>query len=67
MEQLMLNNNCYMTSEDLLEKAWSYDADTDINSVWLYISYLRKRLASLDSKVEIISRRSFGYKLEQTS
>lgn len=67
MEQLMLNNNCYMTSEDLLEKAWSYNADTDINSVWLYISYLRKRLATLESKVEIISRRSFGYKLEQTS
>ena len=67
MEQLMLNNNCYMTSEDLLEKAWGYNADTDINSVWLYISYLRKRLAALESKVEIISRRSFGYKLEQTS
>ena len=67
MEQLMLNSSCFMTSEDLLEKAWGYNADTDINSVWLYISYLRKRLASLESKVEIITRRNFGYKLEKGS
>ena len=67
MEQLMLNSSCFMTSEDLLEKAWGYNADTDINSVWLYISYLRKRLASLESKAEIITRRNFGYKLEKGS
>lgn len=67
MEQLMLNSSCFMTSEDLLEKAWGYNADTDINSVWLYISYLRKRLANLESKVEIITRRNFGYKLEKGS
>lgn len=67
MEQLMLNNSLFMTSEDLLEKAWGYNSGTDINSVWLYISYLRKRLTNLESKVEIVSRRSFGYKLEQGS
>ena len=67
MEQLMLNHNMYMNSEDLLEKAWGFNSGADINSVWLYISYLRKRLSSIDSKTEIISRRNFGYKLEQPS
>ena len=66
MEQLMLNHTMYMNSEDLLEKAWGYNSDADINSVWLYISYLRKRLAGIGSKVEIVTRRNFGYKLEQT-
>ena len=66
MEQLMLNNKTYLNSEDLLEKAWGYNSDADINSVWLYISYLRKRLTAIHSKVEIVSRRNFGYKLEQT-
>ena len=67
MEQLMLNHNMYMNSEDLLEKAWGFNSEADINSVWLYISYLRKRLASIESQTEIVSRRNFGYKLEQVS
>ncbi len=65
MEQLMLNHSMFMSTEDLLEKAWGFNTETDINSVWLYISYLRKRLAGIHSKAEIISRRNFGYKLEK--
>ena len=67
IEQLMLNHTMYLSSENLLIKAWGYDAETDINSVWLYISYLRKRLSALNSKVEIISKRNVGYKLEYRS
>ena len=65
MEQLMLNRTMYMSSEDLLEKAWGYNSDADVNSVWLYINYLRKRLTAIGSNVGIISRRNFGYKLEE--
>ena len=64
MEQLMLNHTMYMSTEDLLVKAWGFNTETDINSVWLYISYLRKRLAAINSKVEIVSKRNIGYKLE---
>lgn len=64
MEQLMLNHTMYMSTEDLLVKAWGFNTETDINSVWLYISYLRKRLLAINSKVEIISKRNVGYKLE---
>lgn len=64
MEQLMLNNTMFMSSEDLLVKAWGFNTETDINSVWLYVSYLRKRLSAMNSKVEIVSKRNIGYKLE---
>lgn len=64
MEQLMLNRTRYLSTEDLLVNAWGFNTQTDINSVWLYISYLRKRLSSIHSKVEIISKRNIGYKLE---
>ena len=64
VEQLMLNHTLYLSSEQLLVKAWGYDAETDLNIVWLYISYLRKRLSALDSRVEIVSKRNVGYKLE---
>jgi len=67
MEQLMLNHTMYLSTEDLLVKAWGYNAETDVNSVWLYISYLRKRLSAINSKVKIISKRNIGYKLELKS
>ena len=67
MEQLMLNHMMYLSTEDLLVKAWGYNTETDINSVWLYISYLRKRLSAMNSKVEIVSKRNIGYKLESHS
>ena len=67
MEQLMLNHTMYMSSDALLEKAWGFNSDADINSVWLYITYLRKRLAAIHSRVGIVSRRNFGYKLEENS
>lgn len=64
MEQLMVHPTIFLSTEDLLIKAWGYDTETDTNSVWLYISYLRKRLNALHSTVEIISRRNIGYRLE---
>ncbi len=64
MEQLMLNHTIYLSSEDLLVKAWGYNTETDTGSVWLYISYLRKRLTAMNSGVEIVSKRNVGYKLE---
>ena len=64
MEQLMLNHTMFMSTEDLLVRAWGYNTETDLGSVWLYVSYLRKRLSAMNSKVEIVSRRNIGYKLE---
>lgn len=64
MEQLMENHRIFLSSEELLIKAWGYDAETDVNSVWLYISYLRKRLSAMGSSVEIRSKRNIGYRLE---
>lgn len=64
MEQLMMNHSIFLSTEDLLIKAWGYDTETDTNSVWLYISYLRKRLSAMNSAVEIVSKRNIGYRLE---
>ncbi len=64
MEQLMMNHSIFLSTEDLLIKAWGSETETDMNSVWLYISYLRKRLTAMNSAVEIVSRRNIGYRLE---
>ena len=64
METLMVNQGIYLSSEDLLTRVWGYNTDAEIGSVWVYISYLRKRLQGLGSKVEIRAKRSVGYCLE---
>ena len=63
MEVLMLNHGIYLSSEDLLEKVWGYDTDADIGAVWVYISYLRKRIAAVGSGVRITAKRHIGYTL----
>ena len=64
MELLMANRGrCYST-EELLEKVWGYETEADVGVVWVYLSYLRKRLAALGSKAEIRARRGIGYTLE---
>ena len=63
MEVLMLNHGIYLSSEDLLEKVWGYDTDADVGAVWVYISYLRKRIAAVGSGVKITAKRNIGYTL----
>ena len=64
MELLMLGRGrCYST-EELLEKVWGYETEAEVGVVWVYLSYLRKRLAALGSGVEIKARRGVGYTLE---
>lgn len=67
MEALMLNQGVCLSSETLLAKVWGYETDAEIGSVWVYISYLRKRLPALESKVEIRAKRGVGYILEMRS
>lgn len=63
MEALMLNQGIYLSTEDLLEKVWGYDTESDTGAVWVYVSYLRKRIASVGSEVKITARRGIGYTL----
>ncbi|MDE6751250.1 MAG: response regulator transcription factor [Eubacterium sp.] len=64
LELLMLNKGIYLSTEDLLVKVWGYETDAEIGVVWVYISYLRKRLSALNANVEIKAKRNIGYTLE---
>lgn len=65
MELLMMNQGIYLSSETILTKVWGYDSDAELGIVWVYISYLRKRLSSLGAKVRIRAKRNVGYTLEE--
>ena len=67
MEMLMNNSGQVIPTDRFLEKIWGYDAEAEINVVWVYISTLRKKLAALGSSVQIKAARGVGYSLEETS
>ena len=64
MEILMLNQGQLVSTERLMEKIWGYDSDAEINVVWVYISYLRKKLTALHATIQIKASRNAGYTLE---
>ena len=65
IELLMRNPRQVIPTERFLEKIWGYDSDVEINVVWVYISYLRKKLAALHANVQIRATRNTGYSLEE--
>ncbi len=65
LELMMSNPNQLISSERFLEKIWGYDSEAEINVVWVYISYLRKKLTALHADIYIKAVRNAGYSLEQ--
>lgn len=64
MELLMANQKSIISAELMMEKIWGYGTDTEISVVWVNISYLRKKLGQIGSKVSIKAVRNQGYTLE---
>lgn len=64
MEMLMRHPKNLISTERFMEHIWGYDSDTELNVVWVYISYLRKKLAAIDANIHIKAQRNAGYYLE---
>jgi two-component system, OmpR family, response regulator ArlR len=63
--ELLILRKTFVTSKELvIEKLWGFDSDAEHNNVEVYISFLRKKLASLNSSVIISTVRGVGYLLE---
>ncbi len=64
LKMLMSSNARVVSKQDLLTRVWGADADASENSVEAYISFLRKKLTHVHSKVQITTLRMLGYRLE---
>ena len=63
--ELLLNNpNIVMEKEQLFVKIWGYDTECDINTLEAYISFIRKKLKLIKSKINLKAIRNRGYVLE---
>ncbi len=65
IEMLMSNPGRLISTEQFMEKIWGYETEAEINVVWVYISYLRKKLVTLGADLEIKAVRGVGYTLEE--
>jgi len=65
LETLLLNKNQIISREILANKIWGYNSDAEYNNVEVYVSFLRKKLKILKSKVKIKAVRGIGYKMEE--
>ena len=64
LEMLMRNPSHLISTERFMEKIWGFDSESEINVVWVYISYLRKKLTGIGANVSIRAHRNSGYSLE---
>ncbi len=64
LEMLMVRPGQIIPTERFMEKIWGYDSEAELNVVWVYLSYLRKKLTALNAKVQIKVARNLGYSLE---
>lgn len=67
MELLLRNPRQIIPTERFVERIWGYDSEVEFNVVWVYISYLRKKLNALKADIQIKATRNAGYSLEERS
>lgn len=67
MEILMANPHHIIPIERFMEKIWGFDTEAEASVVWVYISYLRKKLQALHADIQIKASRNAGYSLEEAT
>lgn len=67
LELLITRKQAITSKEQIIEKLWGFDSEVEYNNVEVYISFLRKKLTFLQSRVRISTIRGVGYVLEVTT
>ena len=65
MELFLGSPGLVLSADQIMERIWGWDADAEINVVWVHISNLRKKLRSIGANVTIRASRGLGYILEE--
>lgn len=65
MKMFMISPRQLISADRFLEKIWDMDSSAEMNTVWTYVSYLRRKLEAISATVQIITKRNLGYTLEE--
>lgn len=63
MMLLMSNADIALSTEYLLEHVWRNEPDAQEDTVWLYISYLKRKLLMIDSAITILGEKGGSFRL----
>ncbi|MBM6614811.1 response regulator transcription factor [Desemzia sp. RIT804] len=64
LQLLIENPKQVFSAEQMIERIWGLDAEIEMNSIWVHLSNVRKKLALLKVHVKIVATRGVGYSLE---
>jgi DNA-binding response OmpR family regulator len=67
LRQLLCSGDRLVSKETLLARVWGFDTNAVENHVEVYMAFLRKKLRSIGSNVQIVAVRRMGYHLELNS
>ena len=63
LELLMTSPGHCISTERFLERIWGNEKDVDRDVVWMYLSYLRKKLSALHADIQIQTVEGEGYQI----
>ena len=63
LELFFQNPDQILSKEQFAVRIWGYDNEADYNKVEVYITFVRRKLAFVESKTEIKLQRGFGYQM----
>ena len=66
MKMLVEHKGAVLSISQIMERIWGWDSDSEVNVVWVNISFLRKKLSELGAHAKIKAVRGVGYTLENT-
>ena len=64
MELFFQHPHFVFSTDHLMDKVWGKDSEADIDVVWTYIGFIRKKLKHIGADIEIKTVRGAGYSLE---
>lgn len=67
LEYLIINKDLILSKDQIYNKIWRLDNEIESNNLEVYLSFIRKKLKAIDSKVNIKSLRNMEYKLEYSN
>lgn len=65
LEMFMQNVNMVISADQIMDRIWGYDSESDVTSVWTYISGIRKKLEQIQADYTIATKRNIGYFLKR--
>ena len=67
MEMFLRNPRQILPKETIFDRVWGYESEADYSNLEVYLSFVRKKLTFLGSKVKIKATRGIGYALEEAT